>query len=132
MALADTRTLSSPLVRINGRSVSIIPESLKRTIAPGERKVRTTSAGPALAIVVGTNLEEKKAKVQFDLANTASNQRLVEELAALADQGIPATLEVIEATKQVYYEQMFLTNNPEGEHKSDGNIPLEFEGLQRE
>ena len=126
--LAESLTLSAPKVQINGQTIKIIPGSVERDI-PGERKVRAVSAGGnAVDMVVGQNVEELKAQVKFSLAHTAENFNLVEKLADDANRGIPATIKIIEQTKNLSYEQMYMTSKPTAKYEAEGSIDVEFEG----
>lgn len=126
--LAETLTLSAPKVQINGRTIKIIPGSVERDI-PGERKVRAVSSGGgAVSMVVGVNVEELKAAVSFSVAHTAEMVNLVEQLANDANLGVPCTIKIIEQTKQLAYEQMYLVNKPKPKYEAEGEIELEFEG----
>ncbi len=126
--LAEALTLSAPKVQIDGQTIKIIPGSVERDI-PGERKVRAVSVGgDAVDMVVGLNVEELKAKVKFSVAHTAEMLRLVETVADKANKGVPVTIKIIEPTKQLSYEQMFLTSKPSAKYEAEGSIDLEFEG----
>lgn len=127
--LVETLTLSAPKVQINGRTIKIITGSVERDI-PGERKVRAVSSGGnSVSMVVGVNVEELKAGVKFSVAHTGEMVNLVEQWADDSNRGVPVTIKIIEQTKQLAYEQMYLVNKPSAKYEAEGSIDLEFEGL---
>lgn len=129
--LEETLTLSAPKVQINGQTVKIIPGSVEVDAGLGERKVRAVSSGGnSVDMVVGVDVEQMVVAVKLSLAHTAENLRLVEKLSDDANRGIPATMKIIEQTKQRAFQQMYLTNKPTAKYEAEGAIDLEFAGKQ--
>lgn len=127
--LEETLTLSAPKVRVNGRTIKIIPNSVEADF-PGERKVRAiSSGGNSVSMVSGVNVEELKSMIKFSVPHTAEMANWVEEIADDANRGIFCTIEIIEQTKQLAYEQAVLTNKPSRKFEAEADIELEFEGL---
>lgn len=126
--VAQSRILSTPAVYVSGVLVSVVPNSCRMKI-PGEVNVRAMSAGGGtVEIVAGVNAEKLVAEVSFELAATAANVAAVRRWRDNANQAQSETIRLVELADQYSYDSMFLSNEPEVEFKSDGNIKCEWKG----
>lgn len=128
MANREERTLSAPIVFLNGRRLKIIPNSCMHEL-PGEAKVRAVSAGGGtVEIVYGIDLEAMACKVEFELPATAEYVELAQDVAARRVDGDTSTIKIVEDTAQFHYDQMSLVNKLEIPHEPEGKIKFEYQG----
>lgn len=128
MAMREERTLSAPILFLDGRRLKVIPNSVKHEV-PGEAKVRAVSAGGgAVEMVYGVDIEAYACKVEFELAATQEYAELAMDYAARRTNGERTTIKIVEDTAQFHYDQLTLTNKIEIPHEPEGKIKFEFMG----
>lgn len=129
--VATTIELSAPQIVVNGYVWAIVPNSLKVHI-PGEYKVRSiSSGGGGTQIVAGLDAVDMIGKINFKVPNVKSNFNYVRELKAqMINQGLGCTIQINDRLTDfsIAYQNMFFTKKTDAEFKSNGDIPIEFEG----
>lgn len=128
--IPQTIELATPQVVVNGYTWSIVPNTLKSRI-PGDFKVRAVSSGGAsVEPVVGLDATDLLAHVSFHIANTKTNQDRVRALKQDMFNGLGCTIQINDQLTghSSAYQSMFFSKSTEAEYKSNGDIPLVFEG----
>ena len=118
--------LSTATVVVNNETVAIVPNSLTIKTGRGENVVKTETYGAgSVEPVVFENLETKKGYVKFSLYPKDTSLEAI--LSYKSSKG-NNTILVITSENSYTFTNMALTNDPEINFSSDGEIELEFEG----
>ena len=120
--------LSTSTVLVNDEVVAIVPNSLKFVGGKGERRVRTASVGDGVTEqILSQDIETAVGKVMFDLHTTKINVDLYEDWQEKGNGntvGIAGRTDEGDFTKT--FTQAVMTNDPEAEIATEGNIAVEF------
>jgi hypothetical protein len=128
MALREERSLSAPIVFIDGRRMKVIPKSVSNEI-PGSAKVRAVSAGGGdVEMVFGIDLEDMVCAIKFKLPNTAEYAEFAKDVAARRQSGDRSTIRIVEDTIQDVYDQCTCVNKISIPREPEGEIELEYMG----
>jgi hypothetical protein len=123
--IEQTRVLATPTLQLNGRTLKIIPGSLKEE-GGGLIKPRVVSAGGnAVELVNGNDLKEAMMMLKWEMANTAENQEIVREFHDDSNMGIRSTILISTETMQKPFREVVMVNKFSAEYSAEGNIPVE-------
>lgn len=118
--------ISTPVVKWQGETLPVLPNSVSYKLGGGERSVRAFSTGGNSAITVHTtNAETLRSELKFGLPNTVKAMDIVARMQQ-ALGGID--IELTDGDLQVAFVGLSLTNDPEIKLSHDGSIDLEFMG----
>ena len=120
--------LSTPQVIVDGETIAVVPNSVVVRV-PGEAKVRAMSiGGGAIEVVTGLDASTLIGHVKFEIPSTRRNADRVLKWKQKMKVGEKMTVNIVFPNGAFPHQQMSLTKDTEIAMKSDGNIPLEFEG----
>jgi len=117
--------LSNPSVDVNSKPVSIVPNSLTFKKGRGDVKVKSQTQGGEPVTIATVDAETRVGVVKFKLYNTRVNVELVNGWLGLTNG---ATIKIIEATTDIGFTGMLLTDDPEFSLGADGEVEVEFRG----
>ena len=119
------RTLSNPTIKINGRTIRIVPNSFSYKEGQGDKTVRAQSAGGnAVETVVAENAETKMSMAKFKMFNTSENLQLAKDWL----ESFSNTIRAFESNINIPFRNMVVTTEPERIIGADGDFEIEFMG----
>lgn len=125
------QALANPCIRINGQTVSIVPNTAKITPGYGETNVRSASAGGnSITTVHTSNAESKIGGFDFELYNTVANIKAIAAWKNAISGNEITGIETVsgDETASITLKTASLCNDPVLEITADGTLPLEWKG----
>ncbi len=120
------RGISNPVVKLNGETISIVPNSLAYKLGTGDKVIRAVSSGGgAITPVTTDNVETKLGMIKFAVPNTADGALIAR---TVADNGEANEFQISDEDLQVSFTNMSLMTEPERPLSQDGAFELEFQG----
>lgn len=128
MSNREERSLSAPIVFVNGRRMKVVPKSVSNQL-PGSAKVRSMSAGGGdVEMVYGIDYSTMVCSVKFKLPNTAESVEFALDQNQARDAGVRTTIKIVEETTQQSYDQCTLVTQIEIPRDPEGEIDFEYQG----
>lgn len=120
------RGISNPVVKRNGQTISIVPNSLTYKLGTGNKVIRAVSAGGgSVTAVVTEDVESKLGMIKFSVPNTKDGALIARES---GDAGEANEFQISDEELQVSFTGMALQTEPERPLSQDGAFELEFMG----
>lgn len=120
------RGISNPVIKRNGKTISIVPNSLAYKLGTGDKVIRAiSSGGGAITPVITDNVETKLGMIKFSVPNTSDGAQIAREA---SDAGENNEFQISDEDLQVSFTGMALMTEPERPLSQDGVFELEFMG----